>query len=348
MKKLLLIILSVLLLLTFVSCKDRQGAPVGMKLASDRSKVDYSLYVPEEWLVDEASDFTRTHSVADVTSVSVYTFPVTEDADIASWWTSTYEPSIKGSLDKYALIEGEVKGAVDGVASLSYIITSLTTDSVGEIAYKHKLTVVKNNSKMYVIWYCSAIGENTNYYDANIETLDEILDAFAFSALEAPAESEQIKNDKNTPEGMKLASNKKIVLYSLYVPNEWIIAQSDAMTLAYVSEQNKSSVSVMQWNLTEQTKTIDLWWQDYHKKELQNSFDTFTVLEEGIEGRVDGIDSKSYTYTVTISGTTYKYYATAVIDQGSLHLITYTSTEALYDETLPIVKDQILANMKFN
>ena len=147
---------------------------------------------------------------------------------------------------------------------------------------------------------------------------------------------------------MKLASNKKVVLYSLYVPSEWVIAQSDAMTLAYVSEQNKSSVSVMQWNLTEDTKTIDLWWENYHKKELQNTFDSFSVLEEGVEWTVDGISAKCYTYTVTISGTTYKYLVTVVIDQGSLHAITYTSTEALYDETLPIVKDQILANMKFN
>jgi hypothetical protein len=348
MKKLLLIILSLFLLLTFVSCKDRQGAPAGMKLASNRSIVDYSLYVPEEWLVDEASVFTRAHSVADITSVSVYTFALTEDTDIASWWTGVYEPSIKVSLDNYALIEGEVKGAIDGVASLSYIVSSVSTDTLGEVQYKHKITVVKSNSKMYVIWYCSAIGENTNYYDTNLSTLDKILDAFAFSEIEPPKENEGVKYDKNTPEGMKLASNKKVVLYSLYVPSDWTVAQSDAMTLAYVSEQNKSSVSVMQWNLTEQTKTIDLWWSDYHKKELQNSFDTFTVLEEGIEGEIDGIASKSYTYTVTISGTTYKYYVTAVIDQGSIHLITYTSTEALYDETLSTVKDQILANMKFN
>jgi ABC-type glycerol-3-phosphate transport system substrate-binding protein len=154
--------------------------------------------------------------------------------------------------------------------------------------------------------------------------------------------------EDGVPNGMKLASNKDIVSYSLFVPEDWIIDEQSAMTMAHVSSANKSSVSVMQWNLTEQTKTIDLWWSDYHKKELQNSFDTFTVLEEGIEGEIDGIASKSYTYTVTISGTTYKYYVTAVIDQGSIHLITYTSTEALYDETLSTVKDQILANMKFN
>ncbi len=336
------------MLLTLASCKDRKGAPVGMKLASDRSRVEYSLYVPEEWTVDEASDFTRTHAQDNISAVSVYTFSLSEDTDISNWWTGYYEPSIKGSLDSYALIEAEIKGAVDGRASLSYVITSIVTDFAGELNYKHKLTVVKNEMKMYVIWYSSVITENTNYYENDIESLGEILDAFKFSALEAPTESEQIKNDKNTPEGMKLASDKRIVLYSLYVPSDWVIAQSDAMTLAYVSESNKSSVSVMQWNLTNETKTIDLWWENYHKKELQNSFDSFSVLEEGVETKVDGIDAKSYTYTITISGTVYKYFVTAAIDQGSLHAITYTSTEALYDEALPIVKDQILANMKFN
>jgi hypothetical protein len=251
------------------------------------------------------------------------------EANAAEFASSNYEAIESEDKDTLTLggapaLKNTYKIDYDGVRLLCFQITT-----------KHKGDFIS------LYGYCPV-----DKYEARKEDFDLIRENLKLGEKSKIEYAEVV--DKSTPEGMKLASNKKVVLYSLYVPSDWTVAQSDAMTLAYVSEQNKSSVSVMQWNLTEQTKTIDLWWSDYHKKELQNSFDTFTVLEEGIEGEIDGIASKSYTYTVTISGTTYKYYVTAVIDQGSIHLITYTSTEALYDETLSTVKDQILANMKFN
>ena len=156
--------------------------------------------------------------------------------------------------------------------------------------------------------------------------------------------------DDGVPSGMKLASNKNIVSYSLFVPEDWIIDEQSAMTMAHVSTADKSSVSVMQWNLTEETKTIDLWWESYHKKEISEAFNEFTVIKEGEECIVDSKAAKSYTFTVKINGFVYKYYVVAVINQGSIHVITYTSTDegGLYEQTLPVVKDQIIANFRFN
>lgn len=154
--------------------------------------------------------------------------------------------------------------------------------------------------------------------------------------------------DEGVPDGMKLASNTDIVLYSLFVPEDWIIDEQSAMTMAHVSDSNKSSVSVMQWNMSQDSTTVDEWWTNYHKKELSASFPSFTVLEEGTETIVDSRPAKSYTYTITFSETVYKYYVIGVLDQGSVHVITYTSTEELYEEALTVVKDEIVANFRFN
>lgn len=152
------------------------------------------------------------------------------------------------------------------------------------------------------------------------------------------------------PAGMKLVSNKDIVAYSLFVPESWVIDEQSAMTMAHVSAENKSSVSVMQWNLTNDITSIDSWWESYHKKELTEAFDSFKIISEGEECVVDTKPAKSYTYTVEFSEFVYKYYVVAVINQGSIHVITYTSTDegGLYDATLPTVKDKIIASFKFN
>lgn len=146
---------------------------------------------------------------------------------------------------------------------------------------------------------------------------------------------------------MKLASNTKIVSYLLYVPQDWIIKDQSASTVAYVSEENKTSVSVTQWNLTSEFTSIDAWW-DLHKKENEATMPAFTVLREGDALTVNGVDAKSYRYTVTFSGGTYVYEVVSCITQGSVHVFTYTSTEALFSENLDVFYSVILENFKFN
>ena len=57
MKRKLIITALLLLCIIFcaASCSD-DGVPAGMKLASDTSLVEYSLFVPSEWVIDSSTD----------------------------------------------------------------------------------------------------------------------------------------------------------------------------------------------------------------------------------------------------------------------------------------------------
>lgn len=156
------------------------------------------------------------------------------------------------------------------------------------------------------------------------------------------------KND-GAPEGMKLASNTDLVPYSLYVPENWIIDDNNSSTRAHVSSIDTSSVSVGDYGYA----SIDEWWGAY--KTALSSVSGFEVLEEGVAGIVDGQASKTYTYKTvqaTILGAedvAYKHYATATMHDGLVYVILYTSFEGqLFDNNLTTVKDDIIANFKFN
>lgn len=146
---------------------------------------------------------------------------------------------------------------------------------------------------------------------------------------------------------MKLASNLDVVSYLLYVPSTWFVNESDASTVAFVSRENKTSVSVAQWNLTKTMTTIDLWWSELHKKELEATMPAFTVIEEGIPLTVADSEAKKYVYSVTFESGTYMYEVVAVLAQGSIHVITYTSTPTLYNENIHLFENLILPNFDF-
>lgn len=149
------------------------------------------------------------------------------------------------------------------------------------------------------------------------------------------------------PAGMKLASDTSLVSYSLYVPENWVIDNSDTTTRAHVSSVDTSSVSVGKYLMAGEITSIDSWWNSYKLAHL--AVEGFEVVEEGASEMVDGKGAKSYTYKTTILEIPYKHYATAVEHDGSVYVILYTAVEGtLYDTTIGVVKNDILANMKFN
>ena len=74
MKKILSLLLIAILALTLVACgASENGAPNGMKLASNPEIVDYTLYVPESWFIRESAGYTMAQAAQTDTSSVIVT-----------------------------------------------------------------------------------------------------------------------------------------------------------------------------------------------------------------------------------------------------------------------------------
>jgi len=169
-------------------------------------------------------------------------------------------------------------------------------------------------------------------------------------------------SNKEIPNGMKYACNTDIVDYSFFVPESWIVDATEGYSMAHVSKEDRSSVSVLQFNFTSDIRTIDDWWDKKdtngeasemsYKSKLSNTLKEVNIIEEGKETSVDGVAAKSYLFTgkELSSGIEYKFFVTAVAKNGSVYIITFTSTDTnnLYEKNISTVKDKILANFRFN
>lgn len=154
------------------------------------------------------------------------------------------------------------------------------------------------------------------------------------------------------PKGMKLASDTGVVDYSLFVPESWIIDASDGKTMVHVSETDRSSVSVAQWNLTEELSSIDAWWANY-KEQISEAFAEMTVVTEGEKTVVDGKAASKYVYSAKLGENKYPFMVVATLRNGSIYVITYTSVGEIDDENSLFSKNlgtvnSIIENFKFN
>lgn len=174
MKRALIILLSCAMLLLLVACKDTD-APEGMKRASNSELVPYSLFVPEEWIVDIADGTTtKAHvSSSDTSSVLVSRHPKSAGVidDVDSWW-SNYKSNM--TVKGFTVIEEGVKGMVGNKASKSFLYSTVTQ----ELTFKHYVTAVEYNDEIIVIMFTATEGP---LYDNNITVVkDEIIANFKF------------------------------------------------------------------------------------------------------------------------------------------------------------------------
>lgn len=142
-------------------------------------------------------------------------------------------------------------------------------------------------------------------------------------------------NEEEAPDGMKLASNTDIVDYKLFVPEGWTVSNADrGATQAFVSEGDRTNVLVMQWNITENTKTVDEWWEKEYKPQVfeTGAIQDYKVLTEGKGTTLDKKEAKSYTYTGRIGDSFFKYDVVACVAQGSIYVVQFTYMQDVVEE----------------
>ena len=371
MKKTIILLLTVLtVLLCFVSCQSGD-VPSGMKVASDTSKVYYSLYVPSSWVIDSMDTISASHvSDTDRTGITV---KKTSYDDENLWW-SDYKNAISTTFDDFTLISEGEDTIIDKLNAKKYVFTC---SFHGESFHKYEVIAVKNAGYVYEISIkYQGITKNgsINYSDTNHkETMSKILEYFKFNET-LSHRSETVYEVENTPNGMECASDTKIVDYCLFVPNGWVVEKTvGTVSSAYVSEADKTNVSVMQWNVN--SYDYNVWWNEY-KLQLYSTFDRsaipvndknevvasdngtinylssdiITINEEYIDFYTLGKEkytAKQFNYSVKIEGNVYDFTVIATMHRASVYVMTFTfkggSDKMLYQEDI----DKITTNFRF-
>ena len=368
MKKLILTIFLIFCVIFCASCSD-DGAPDGMKLASDTSRVEYSLFVPSDWIIDSSTDkITSAHaSQSDLTSINVQKQAF---SSLEEWWIS-YKKSLTSMFKDLSILSENEDFVLGGVNAKRHIVTA----SFGEGSYfKYELIGVIKGNNAYAITITYVGTKNTDgiiYSDTtHKDNIKKITDNFKFNdtALEKNDLSYEVEN---APDNMKCASNTKIVDYYLFVPNNWTVEKTNGtISSAYYSDEDKTNVNVMQWNIN--SYDYEIWWNKY-KLQLFNALDPSCIplndKGEVITGEKESVDfkasdilsfkdegkdvmlgenqGKKYTYSAKIGDSVYDYEVFFTFHRASVYIMTFTfkggADKSVYQEDI----DKILNNFRF-
>ena len=172
MKKIAFILAAVVAAAALLAgCGKQEGdAPKGMKLASSNS-VDYVMYVPEDWRVDQSELYTSAfYSSADATSISASAYGAAVDETVDTWWDGFYKSFCSLYTDCSEPVREDSKlGGVDGARfEFSGVLNGQE--------YNYIMVACVRGGYVYYITYTST----PDFYESHLDTLGEVIDNFSF------------------------------------------------------------------------------------------------------------------------------------------------------------------------
>lgn len=332
-----------------VSCKDDDGIPDGMKYANSTDAVDYSLFIPERWIVDTANTkITVAHaSKSDTTSVCVQKLSYTSTE---AFWTAM-EASLRRTYDEVNVSVNGEDAIVGGLNAKKYVATGIYGEN---IYYMFEIYGILKGDYVYSIFisYPGKATDGVKYTnDYHMETVGAILDNFKINEG-TKGESTISYECENTPQNMKLASDTKIVEYYLFLPNDWTVERplnqgNSTISSGYVYDLDKNiNVNVMQWNKPSSEHKYEHWWAEY-KNQLLNTVQTDIKDKEYTDVKIADIDSVCAEFSCVIGGKTYNYRIYAIDTRGSIHIMTFTIMDASFEKYESDI-NQIISNFRFD
>lgn len=156
------------------------------------------------------------------------------------------------------------------------------------------------------------------------------------------------KDSGDMPEGMALLDNDALE-YLFYYPEEWHADRNDGMVSAYVSDKDRSNVSVTTFAASADVTSVDGYLSmgdTTYFANMKETFDDLEMISDGEETSLGGVPAKQYVFTATVAGETYKFRQIIAYRYGYIYMVTYTSTVEGFDEHTDEV-NKIVKEFKF-
>ena len=151
------------------------------------------------------------------------------------------------------------------------------------------------------------------------------------------------KQEGDAPNGMKTLSNEQVD-YNLYVPSGWVNDVSTRFVSAYVSDQDRTNVSMEAFELESSDMTLASFWEKY-EADFESTFSEMEYITNETM-LLGGVPANRYVYTATVTGTQYKFMQVTAIRGMTVYIFTYTALPDKYEEHLQAV-DAILEYFSF-
>lgn len=330
--------LLILFALLFSSCS-KSDVPEGMTLASDPDLDGFVLYVPDGYTIDRSTGVLTAYvSNLDPTSLSA-TVIAPAEATIEAYWeanraaldaiadtgtTVTYEteneayPVGKAELPGRAWVYSFTRGGV-GYKVMQIFVPRGETPSEG-------VAVLTYTGKT------DATVTGTVGYADHLEHFKLTVDNFSFREVtKTPETAEKITD--GAPDGMQLASDKKVTHYLLWLPLDWNVDLRTGISSGYAADG--AGVSAISF-YPEGFSTIQEYFTS-QKEQYELRYNDVTVLTEGDpeQFKVDGNDAFRYECRVTRrgDGRVVRFSVVYVMLRTGLHRGLYTLTLSAVGES---------------
>ena len=317
MKKITALLLALLMCVFVVSCAQKDpNAPEDMKSATADGE-PFVLYVPNSWNLNTVSGISGAYYTSTETiMVTARYYTPADPAMTLDGYVDFCADQYAATLTGFAITDRTpaVLGDKDAV-KLSYIFAK-----DGKQLTCFQISALHNGDFVSLYGYCM-----TDLYETLSEDFNKIVGAFVLCDKADPNGTEVV--DKNTPEGMEIASADHIE-YRLYVPKAWVCNAESGVSEAYYPESGKSNVTV-----TSYSPSVSISVQDYFLQ-CENQYKAALLSYERIaesQRTVAERTAYSYTYRTVVEGTEFTVMQTLFAYNGSIYSFTYTALTENFD-----------------
>ena len=346
MKKLLLILITLLALALLCGCGDEYDTPEEMQFVGGGAEKGYYFFAPEEWTVGKEMDGIDYVYVSRVDTTSVSFAEIDPESFVnlkpdpamsdEEFFLSHYFESTKSEFPEsvqygnnngqnYTLGSGDTKASKSVKCNFSYIVESGYTDATERVGFLQ--IFASHGGKFYILTYAATLNEKeegTSTFDHYLEKLQLIIDNFRFTEASGEPEKTEYPTDSD---GDILASDKKLCGFDLYVPADFEVDYSSAI----VSATHKDGSNLTVTRATATGTTIEKYWE-FRKSELDIYVDSITDIGTNPHA-IDFSNAKNAAaceYTYVYNGKTFHVYQIFAVSGGLSqkgYIFTYTALE---------------------
>ena len=319
MKKLLCLTLALLSVLCLVSCTSESLKKAENNEIYRENVVDFTLYVPESWVVDNTTFVISAHAAKDDDCrISMTQAALTSGLhEIPTIFENT-KNELTALYRFKTLREATIRTVAKNEAA---VYCYSLTDKQSEVTRNYLQCMFIKDGTLYTFTYCAT----ANHFDTHMDDVNKMLDALTFSEGKAPA-------------GMIAAVSAGVREvdcsdFAIRVPKDWMIDTSTGVFTAMGPSGDASCMSVMRADVEE--GTFPSAYYDTHKDALKSNLADYTMVTLKKDFIVKDQNGKSYTavtleYTATVSGQAYHFKQLYCALGQTMYLVTFSAPEALY------------------